>query len=99
MFCQYHQCSFDTLMSGAYMFSMITGMQIKMARVALNWSARDLAKNAEVHPNTIRRAEADNQTVTKGTLLILEDALETAGIEFIEQDGGGPGVRLRDRQG
>ena len=85
-------------MWGAYIFSMITGTQIKMARVALNWSARDLAEKAEVHPNTVRRVEADNQTVTKGTFLILEAALNRAGIEFIEENGGGPGVRIKDRQ-
>ena len=31
-------------------------------------------------------------------LLAVQRALENAGIEFIDENGGGPGVRLRKRQ-
>jgi len=36
--------------------------------------------------------------VHMSTVVALRRALETAGLEFIEEDGGGPGVRLRKRQ-
>ena len=30
--------------------------------------------------------------------MALRQALESAGVEFIDENGGGPGVRLRKRQ-
>jgi hypothetical protein len=47
---------------------------------------------------TIRRAElAENQTsLTMANDLAIRRALESAGVEFIDENGGGPGVRLRD---
>ena len=50
---------------------------------------------------TIRRAEvaegATSMTVANG--LAVRRALEAAGVEFIDENGGGPGVRLRKRRG
>ena len=50
--------------------------------------------------NTIRRAEvAENGTsLTAANELAIRRALEAAGVEFIDENGGGPGVRLRKRQ-
>jgi hypothetical protein len=50
--------------------------------------------------NTIRRAElSEAQTaLTAANELAIRRALESAGVMFIEKDGGGPGVRLRDRR-
>ena len=36
--------------------------------------------------------------MTVANNLAVRRALETAGVEFIEENGGGPGVRLRKRQ-
>jgi hypothetical protein len=49
---------------------------------------------------TIRRAElAEVQTsMTTANDLAVRRALEAAGVEFIDDNGGGPGVRLRQRQ-
>jgi len=49
---------------------------------------------------TIRRAElADGETsMTAANDLAIRRALEAAGVEFIDENGGGPGVRLRNRQ-
>ena len=75
---------------------MIASVQVRMARVALGWGVRDLAANAGVTANTVSRfengADARGNTIRK----ILR-ALEDAGIEFIDENGGGPGVRLRHR--
>jgi len=45
----------------------------------------------------IRRAElADGETsMTAANDLTIRRALELAGVEFIDENGGGPGVRLR----
>jgi hypothetical protein len=46
---------------------------------------------------TIRRAElSDGETsMTAANDLAVRRALEMAGVEFIDENGGGPGVRLR----
>ena len=61
----------------------------------------DLAREAALGRNTVLRAEvADGQTsLTAANNLAIRRALEAAGVEFIDEDGGGPGVRLRKRQG
>ena len=71
-----------------------TGAQVRMARAALKLGVRDLARLAEVSPTTITKVEADLPT-NSSTLLAVRTALEAAGVEFIRENGGGPGVRLR----
>lgn len=73
---------------------MTTGAQIRMARAALKWGVRELAEKASVSPNTVTRIEAD-QPANASTFAAIRSALETAGVEFIPENGGGPGVRLR----
>jgi transcriptional regulator with XRE-family HTH domain len=68
-----------------------------MARAALGWGVRDLAKKADVTANTVTRIE-NGADAKQSTIERLRTALEVAGIEFIEENGGGPGVRLRKRQ-
>jgi transcriptional regulator with XRE-family HTH domain len=66
-----------------------------MARAALRWTVRDLAEAAGVHRNTISNIEVGRYVGDQKTLETLEKALGRAGIEFIDENGGGPGVRLR----
>jgi transcriptional regulator with XRE-family HTH domain len=67
-----------------------------MARAALGWGVRDLAKRAGVAANTVSRFENDFGAMVE-TLVRIQEALEVAGIVFISADQqGGPGVRLRD---
>jgi DNA-binding XRE family transcriptional regulator len=82
------------------MVKPLAGSQIRAARALLRWTADDLAREAALGRNTILRAEvADDQTsLTAANDLALRRALEAAGVEFIDEDGGGPGVRLRKRQ-
>ncbi len=75
---------------------MVTGSQVRMARAALRMGVRDLASAANVSPNTVTRVEADGST-NSSTLAAIRRALEEAGVQFIPENGGGPGVRLRDR--
>ncbi|WP_434722456.1 helix-turn-helix domain-containing protein [Mesorhizobium sp. RIZ17] len=72
-------------------------IQCKMARVALGWGTRDLARNAGVSPDTVARFERGEQ-LKETTLAALRDTFEAAGIEFIPENGGGAGVRLSRNQ-
>ena len=76
---------------------MLSSAQIRAARALLRWSAADLAKKFALGANTIRRAEVaeDGTSLTVANDLAVRRALEAAGVEFIDENGGGPGVRLR----
>src|SRR5438105_4897210 len=78
----------------------LTSSQIRAARSLLRWTADDLARESALGRNTIRRAElAEGSTsLTVANDLAVRRALEVAGVEFIDENGGGPGVRLRKRQ-
>lgn len=71
--------------------------QVKAARALLGWSQADLARYSSVSEPTIARLEsADGELGGRAeTASKIRLAMETAGIEFIPENGGGPGVRLR----
>jgi hypothetical protein len=77
--------------------NMLSSAQIRAARALIRWSADDLAKKSTLSVATIRRAElmADVTSMTVSNNLAVRRALEAAGVEFIDENGGGPGVRLR----
>jgi transposase len=81
-------------------FTPLTNTQIRAGRALVGWSAADLAREAALGLATIRRAEgAEGRTsLTMANDLAVRRALEGAGVEFIDENGGGPGVRLRKRQ-
>jgi transcriptional regulator with XRE-family HTH domain len=66
-----------------------------MARAALNWSLADLAAAAGVHRNTISNFETGKYGGSEEALTAIKSALESAGVIFVEENGEGPGVRLR----
>jgi transcriptional regulator with XRE-family HTH domain len=76
----------------------LTSGQIRAARAFLRWTAEDLAQKTALSVATIRRAELneDETSMTAANDLSVRRALEAAGIEFIDENGGGPGVRLRE---
>ena len=77
----------------------VTSAQLRMARAALNWTVRGLAEAAGVHRNTITNIELGRYLGDPDTLVKLEKVLAAAGVEFIEENGGGPGVRLKNQRG
>ena len=79
---------------------LLTSAQIRAARALVRWSAEDLARQTSLSVTTIRRAELANEetSMTTANDLAVRRALEVAGVEFIDENGGGPGVRLRKRQ-
>src|SRR5712692_1275647 len=75
----------------------LTSAQIRAARALLRWRAQDLARESSVGVATIHRAElADSKTsMTVANDLAVRRTFEAAGVEFIDGNGAGPGVRLR----
>ncbi len=72
----------------------MTPEQCRMARAALNLGVRELAAAADVSTNTITRLER-GESLYPRTVEAIRTALESAGVEFIAENGGGAGVRLR----
>lgn len=75
---------------------MITIEQIRAARGLLGWSQTELASRAGLSLPTVKRFEAGfGPRVSDEARAKLQKALEAAGIDFIEDNGGGAGVRFR----
>jgi transcriptional regulator with XRE-family HTH domain len=73
----------------------VTSAQVRMARAALNWTVRDLAEATGLHRNTISNLEVGRYAGDPETLALIRSVLIRAGVEFIDENGGGAGVRLR----
>jgi transcriptional regulator with XRE-family HTH domain len=65
-----------------------------MARAALGLGVRELADAAMVSPSTVVRIEGGEELKPR-TIAAVRQALEAAGVIFIDENGEGPGVRLR----
>jgi transcriptional regulator with XRE-family HTH domain len=72
---------------------------IRAARALLRWEQRDLANASSVSLPTIKRLESKPGIMVAhmSTTAALKKALEVGGVEFIDENGGGPGVRFRRR--
>lgn len=73
----------------------LNAAQCRMARAALEIGVRELASLAEVSPNTIARLER-GESLYPRTVEAIRAALEAAGVQFIPENGGGAGVRLKE---
>ena len=76
---------------------MITREQCRAGRALIDWTQTQLAEAAHLGLSTIRDFEKDRRIPTHNNLLGIKSALEKAGVEFIDENGGGPGVRLKAR--
>ena len=77
----------------------ISASQLRAARALLNWSQGELAERAKVGRATVADFEIGKRTPYARTLDDMRETLEAAGVMFIAENGGGPGVRLRAREG
>jgi hypothetical protein len=77
------------------MAKKITSAQMRAARAMLRWTAIDLAAASKVGVATIRRVEVVDGEIPLANEAAIRHAFETAGIEFIEENGTGEGVRFR----
>jgi ribosome-binding protein aMBF1 (putative translation factor) len=78
----------------------LTSAQIRAARALLRWNAEDLAAHALIGVATIRRAELSEAktSMTTANDLAVRRALENAGVQFIDENGEGAGVRLKKKR-
>lgn len=76
---------------------VLTAEQIRAARAMVQWRAVELAERAGVGLSTVQRAEGQTGPVTmmRANMDAIRRTLETAGVEFIAENGGGAGVRMR----
>jgi transcriptional regulator with XRE-family HTH domain len=75
---------------------LITSSQIRAARHLANLSQDDVARATGLSLPTIRRAESEKDvSISKDAVAAIVAALEAAGVEFIPENGGGAGVRLK----
>ena len=75
---------------------MISAKQIKAARIFLGWEQRELAERSGLSLPTIQRMEKLGvERSSAGNAQRLQQAMEAAGVEFIAENGGGAGVRMR----
>jgi predicted transcriptional regulator len=74
---------------------MITSRQIRAARALLGWSQQRLADKAIISLNALARLEKGGVDSRVSTVLAIQKALAKAGVEFLDADQKGEGVRLR----
>ena len=77
---------------------LITAEQCRGARALLNLTQPELAMASDLGLSTIVDFEKSRRPVSKEAIQTIRVALQRAGVEFIDENGGGPGVRLRKRQ-
>jgi transcriptional regulator with XRE-family HTH domain len=80
---------------GKYCCMSINAAQTRAARGLLGWSQQDLAEKASVGIATVYQLESGKSAPRRATLTVIRQALEAAGVIFIDADSEGPGVRLR----
>lgn len=78
-------------------FMSISPSQCRAARALIELDQNALAAAASVSRGVIIDFEKGRRTPGTNNLAAIRAALETAGVIFIDQNGNGPGVRLRER--
>ena len=69
--------------------------QCRAARALLTLEQSEVAKNAGIARATLIDFEKGQRLPRSATVTAIRAALEAAGVQFIEENGGGAGVRLR----
>lgn len=69
--------------------------QLRAARALVGWTREQLAEAAGTTTRTLARLEAGETEARPSTARAIRTALETAGVIFVQENGEGPGVRLR----
>jgi hypothetical protein len=76
----------------------MTPGQCRAARSLLDMNQSQLARAAALGLSTVVDFERKRRQVSEDAVAAIKGAFERAGIEFIDENGGGPGVRLSKRQ-
>ena len=77
---------------------MLTGRQIRGARKLLRWSRVDLSRTVGLSQADAAALESSDGPawMTEEQEVAIRSACESAGVEFVLEDDGGAGVRLRN---
>ena len=76
----------------------MTPAQCRAGRSLLDITQSQLANAAKLGLSTVVDFENQRRAVSPEAVRSIRNALDKAGIDFIDENGGGPGVRLRKRQ-
>jgi transcriptional regulator with XRE-family HTH domain len=88
--------SYKMIQKGSTGIRLVSIEQLRAARGLLGWSQSELASRAGLSLPTVKRLEGGfGPRVSDEVRVRLREAIEAAGIEFIEENGGGAGVRFR----
>jgi len=76
---------------------MITSEQLRAARGLLHMKQEEISEATGISLSTLRRWEGASGPIsgTAANVDAVQKYLENAGVEFIDPNGGGPGVRLK----
>jgi len=79
---------------------MITAAQIRAGRALVRWTQEELAEAANISVPTLKRWEGSEgvPAAEPNNLAAARRALEKAGVVFIDENGGGAGVRLKKKR-
>jgi hypothetical protein len=84
------------IQKGSTRIHLVSIEQLRAARGLLGWSQTELASRAGLSLPTVKRLEGRfGPKVSDEVRVRLREAIEAAGIEFIDENGGGAGVRFR----
>src|SRR3954454_4265421 len=88
--------SYRMIQKGSIGIFLATVEQLRAARALLGWSQTELASRAGLSLPTVKRVEGGfGPNVSEEARSRLQHALETAGLEFLDENGAGLGVRFR----
>ena len=73
----------------------LTPAQSRAARGLLDWSQTKLAAASNLSESTVRDFEKGRRVPSVNNRAAIRSALESGGVEFVAENGGGVGVRLR----
>jgi len=76
----------------------VTSAQCRAARGLLDWTQTKLSESAKVSLSTVKGFEGGRSAPVLQNLAAIRAALEAAGVEFIDENGGGAGVRFKKAQ-
>jgi transcriptional regulator with XRE-family HTH domain len=76
----------------------ITPAQCRAARAFLGWNQKELAEKAGVGIVAVNQFETGISEPRRATLEVIRRAFERAGIAFLDENGGGAGLRLRRKR-
>ena len=76
-------------------FMKVSPAQSRAGRGLLDWSQITLGARANLSESTIRDFEKGRRVPSANNVAAIRRALETAGVIFVDENGEGPGVRLR----